>query len=1144
MSLTRLLAVLADLDPDEWDVAEALWLAGHLRTAEHTRDASVERSPPDDGPGRPSRTAAPDDGYPAYGEVAEPGGTQPGWEDEPGEVALYLPGKPGELAGGALPVRVPAAEALPAKLATVRALRPLKRRVADPHRLVLDEQLTADRIAEEGLWLPVLRPKPDRWLDLALVADAASSMVVWRSLVAELRSLLESLAAFRDIRTYSLGHDPDRGLCVYRGTYGDSVRVSPGELTDPTGRRLVLVVSDCVSTAWHSGAAGALLAAWGRTTSVAILQPLPERMWSRTGLRLVRGRLSADAAGVANSRLRFTPFHRRRQPPPGAVPIPILQLDPDWLAPWAGMVAKGSAGMDAVVTLAEERPPRPVVIRSAAERRSASELVNAFRASASPDAFQLATYMSVLPVSLQVMRLVQQTVLSGSRAAHLAEVLLGGLLIAAPNAADGGRYEFVNGVRDVLRPMLRRSDVRRMFRRLSLFLAGRMGIGLHEFVAAVGAPATVATEVVGGGPPLAHLPTTVLSRLGGRYRELVELLVQSGGTGEGGAYAPGAPRPSAEGSTDPHVLDWLVAPDDQPELVSSTDDLVLRRPLLDDAVHLCREAVRMTGGGAPVALAALTRALRARYEAGGGVPDLAEALSTVAQALESRAAQDRVLRAELLTEAAELRVLRYHEDGLTSDLSDAIGLFTAVLDLTAPDDTTARTLGLADALYRRFERLRAPADLDEAVGLYRRALATASTQVRVALAGLVRTLTARYWDTGDLADLDEAVAVLDALDPGGRSGQLEWERSEQLADLLRVHFGHTHASGDLDRAIALYREAAAGSAGLARAAVLRKLADALFAAFMVSGDDDNVDEAVRAAHAAVEATRVGDPEHSACLLTLVRLHLARADRHNTARPADVGGATGGDDIDAAVRACRRLLNAVPRYHPDRPETLHLLGAALQARYARWGDLGDLAEACSSYEQAAAEAAPDSAPQGWYLSSLAGALRIRAASTGSTGDLDQARRHLQAALSATPVDDPEYPERTLVLAEVLVDQARLEPARTAYRASIDGFARRYGAEDPRTLEARLGFGRALSTGGHPEEALVELSAVVRMLTHRYGADDVHTLAARHEEAVALGAAGQPDEARQRLDSVLSSRIDVLGPAHPHTAATRAAIHRLG
>ncbi|MGH3923323.1 MAG: hypothetical protein ACRDTT_10715, partial [Pseudonocardiaceae bacterium] len=55
-----------------------------------------------------------------------------------------------------------------------------------------------------------------------------------------------------------------------------------------------------------------------------------------------------------------------------------------------------------------------------------------------------------------------------------------------------------------------------------------------------------------------------------------------------------------------------------------------------------------------------------------------------------------------------------------------------------------------------------------------------------------------------------------------------------------------------------------------------------------------------------------------------------------------------------------------------------------------------------------------------------------------------------------------------------------------------------------LQARLGFGRALSAGGHPKEALAELSTVVRMLTDRYGADDVRTLAARHEEAVALRA----------------------------------------
>ncbi|MGC0210707.1 SAV_2336 N-terminal domain-related protein [Streptomyces levis] len=164
-----------------------------------------------------------------------------------GRVPLTLPGprspgRPGS--GGGTPVLAPAPPMLPHPLALQRALRPLKRKVPSPHARVLDERATADRIARLGahpdVWLPVLRPAPDRWLRLNLVHDTGPTMPVWRPLVSELHTALAQSGIFRTVT-------------LHPATPDGRARHVP----DPAdGRTVTLVVSDCMGPQWRPGEAG------------------------------------------------------------------------------------------------------------------------------------------------------------------------------------------------------------------------------------------------------------------------------------------------------------------------------------------------------------------------------------------------------------------------------------------------------------------------------------------------------------------------------------------------------------------------------------------------------------------------------------------------------------------------------------------------------------------------------------------------------------------------------------------------------------------------------------------------------------------------------------------------------------------------
>jgi len=422
-------------------------------------------------------------------------------------------------------VRAPAAPALGDKLALGRALRPMKRTVPSRRQRHMDEVATANRIAEDHLWVPVLRPARARWLELAVVVDGYESMSIWRDVVAELRGVLEGLGAFSDVRFWLLdriGGDSSRpGL---RRWAPGSLPRSPGELTDPAGRRAIFVVSDCLGPLWRSGAAQRQLASWGASQPVAIGQPLPQRLWPFTQAPPVPAELRAARPGAPNAQLHVRQTTLRGAVAPRSVPVPVLELDADWLAGWSRLVtASGTAGVSTMAVFARHdlagQDGDAVTESAPADPRW---LVQRFRASASPEAFQLAVYLSAAPVSVPVIRVIQRALLGTSRQSQVAEVFLGGLLrrkeeeIAAD--PDAVQYEFVtDAVRDLLLRRLRRTDALRVLLAVSDFLDVRFGQA-RDFRALLAGQNVVGDYLIAlDSRPFALVAERVLRLLGGQY---------------------------------------------------------------------------------------------------------------------------------------------------------------------------------------------------------------------------------------------------------------------------------------------------------------------------------------------------------------------------------------------------------------------------------------------------------------------------------------------------------------------------------------------------------------------------------------------------------------------------------------------------
>ncbi|MEV6053487.1 SAV_2336 N-terminal domain-related protein [Streptomyces sp. NPDC052107] len=521
MGLDELIGKLRQggLDFTAEDVADALWLARRLGTGP-ARDAPGPSPAESGGPLRDGTPApAPQD---APHAPPDPGtGTGTGQrpsrpENSTTPVPLHMP-TPGPSSGparprpegapAAFPVRAPAAGALPGLLGLEQALRALGRyRTASPRAEDerIDEEATADRAAAGGILLPVTRPGRRRRCDVQLLMDTGPAMAVWDRMVEELRQACQQSGAFASVHVHHLYADDSGDFAVpLVGTTagpGRRTRLRPAdELHDPTGRRVTFVISDCVGPLWQNGSAQRLLHRWPRNAPLAVVQPLPPRLWGRTALPAEPGLLVRDAE--TGGRLTFIPDDEPwEEPAADARPVPVLTPTPDAFGTFARLLAgtgpTSERAWAALTGPGTVPPPAPAVAGPPSE----DDLLRAFRAGASPGALRLAVYLAAAPLTLPVMQLVQRAMLPDTGPMELAEVLLGGLLTQLPGTADQPCFAYPPRVQDLLLSSLDQDTAGLVLKHCSAYVERHFGRGTRNFAALAAARLTDHDPDGGAGP--------------------------------------------------------------------------------------------------------------------------------------------------------------------------------------------------------------------------------------------------------------------------------------------------------------------------------------------------------------------------------------------------------------------------------------------------------------------------------------------------------------------------------------------------------------------------------------------------------------------------------------------------------------------
>ncbi len=519
----------AGLEPEPDELADVLWLAAWMEPAGAQPATATPAEKGETGPAsQPPAVAAEEKPAPS------PRSTDSGYRRKlpfPDRAPVYpvVKGQAGTLP--AHPYWAPAVPLLPDVLDLGRSLRLLHRWALSSKRWTLDEEATVERIAEQRVLLAELKGVRERWFELVFVVDRAAGMSIWQPTLDELARLLGYNGAFRSVRTWYL--DTEGPTAVLLSGRRSQRPCKAEELIVPGGRRLILVASDGVGRAWHTGSVNASLRIWSAACPVALLHLLPRHMWSGSALgrgRIVR--LVARAPDSVNARLQLMKTTDvAADKGKTALKLPVLTLEPEAFAAWA-QVLNGKAGAWIAGALFDSRsryadphanrPPEPTpeLIHQRLQR---------FLKEASPRAQELAGYLSAAPLSLPVMRLVQRVLLPNSRQTDLAELVVSGLLrrVSPQDVhAQWLYYEFHAGVRDALIKLVPAVSAIRVLLLLSEFIASHTGQSLN-FRALLADPKATGGLTVDDDNVryFAMLGANVLRRLGGEYRRLADRLV-------------------------------------------------------------------------------------------------------------------------------------------------------------------------------------------------------------------------------------------------------------------------------------------------------------------------------------------------------------------------------------------------------------------------------------------------------------------------------------------------------------------------------------------------------------------------------------------------------------------------------------------
>jgi formylglycine-generating enzyme required for sulfatase activity len=304
---------------------------------------------------------------------------------------------------------------------------------------------------------------------------------------------------------------------------------------------VVFLFSDCTAQRWYRADCLEELSQWARRAHLVVVNPLPQRFWTRTALEAAE-RINLIISQVASPNVAFRVSYPARPTADHALdrtlPLPVLAPDPRHLYAWTRFVALRRRTFPGRLFAGT----RSHSTRRAGDQRRLDfrERLAMFKRQASPEAVELARLVAASPViNLPIVRFLRGHLLPRIRSgadphdcSWDAEVMLSPLLRVAPRVhavrPDDVLYCFHDeDLRASLLGELPRSRIEEVLEAIGFYVeheslpleAGRF----HGFVAMLRNPEqAIGDEFYHVHEVVQVAARTIFRRLGGKYADLLK----------------------------------------------------------------------------------------------------------------------------------------------------------------------------------------------------------------------------------------------------------------------------------------------------------------------------------------------------------------------------------------------------------------------------------------------------------------------------------------------------------------------------------------------------------------------------------------------------------------------------------------------
>lgn len=513
------------IDIDTIELAESLWLSQYISKTVVTSSIDIDTSTILDN--KPINQ----NDNPSPTENESPKNTQKvkqSNQQKRKDIPLHPIGD--ENSKNSLPFRTPLVRKLYKDNDLIYAFRHFRQKIVSLEQLKLDEEKTADYMSKTDIFRPFYKKSYEKRFNILFMVDISESMKIWENLIEEFVKDVKNYHIFKKVTVYYISTDKDTPQLFKKKENISKLNSKWYKHTEQN--TLTFVFSDMVAKSWSSGELLSEITQWQRYLHLAIVQMLPQRLWNGTKLiDASMGKMSNSKKFLLNNKIQSRAeeiLASEEDSLPELVKIPILNFNESSIDAYGRVInALSNNRIEGALFEREDFQGKYQFSESNINIEAKDKLRNFYKY-ASTTSKELLELLAIVPLSLPIIKLVQQKLLPQSSQEHLSEVFMSSI-IDKEQKIDGF-YQFnkvsneQNGVREELIKKIGAKKAFQTIVKLSEIIHSQGGI--FDFLAYVVDPTTLrqSNEFNEIDREFARISVTVLNEMGVKYKELADRL--------------------------------------------------------------------------------------------------------------------------------------------------------------------------------------------------------------------------------------------------------------------------------------------------------------------------------------------------------------------------------------------------------------------------------------------------------------------------------------------------------------------------------------------------------------------------------------------------------------------------------------------